>query len=163
MSQLLYRQRHHDRPGWPAGVPNGLNDALGEDIRHAAIQDRRRARRMEGLRLVLDPEAKACVFAYTRRPRYLYANNAFGRLGLGVLSTATYDPMLRPQLYYNTIQCEWATSCAGRERNEKHSQGEHDKGIEREEKIDLKIKLKFQWVSSRIQFLIWVVSIAHAK
>lgn len=68
-------------------------------------------------------------------------------------------PMLRPQLYYNTIQCEWAPCCAGREENEEWSQGEHDRSIVTNEKIDLKIKLKVQWVSLRIQFLVRIVSI----
>lgn len=39
-------------------------------------------------------------------------------------------------------------------KNEEWSQGEHDGRIGTNEKIDLKIKLKVQWVSLRIQFLV---------
>jgi hypothetical protein len=89
--QLLYRQRYHDRSGWSAGIPNGFSDTPGEDLRHAAIQDRRSARRMEGLRLVPGPAAETSMSSHTRGLRYLYASDAFCRLRLGVLSTATHD------------------------------------------------------------------------
>jgi hypothetical protein len=48
-------------------------------------------------------------------------------------------------------------------KNEDWSQGEHDRSIGTNEKIDLKIKLQVQWVSLRIQFLVGIVSIAHVK